>query len=78
MQGWICLDDSSNGTWLVTFPQCGEKDGNAEISIKEEDLKVIPAMNAIENEYIKAQFDEEVSSGKFFDVKGYNLSGYLV
>ena len=25
MQGWICLDDNSNGTWFVNFPQCGEK-----------------------------------------------------
>ena len=24
MQGWICLDDNTNGTWLVNFPQCGE------------------------------------------------------
>ena len=21
MQGWICLEDNSNGTWLVNFPQ---------------------------------------------------------
>ena len=58
MQGWICLEDNSNGTWLVNFPQYGEKDDIAEISVKEEDLKVIPAMNAIINEQIKAQFDK--------------------
>ncbi len=57
MQGWICLDDNSNGTWLVNFPQCGEKDDIAEISIKEEDLIVISAMNAIVNEQIKEQFE---------------------
>lgn len=56
MQGWICLDDNRNGTWLVNFPQCGEKEDIAEISIKE-DLKIIPVMNAIINEQIKAQFD---------------------
>ena len=58
MQGWICLDDNSNGTWLVNFPQCGEKDDIAEISIKEEDLKVIPVMHAIVNEQIKAKFGD--------------------
>lgn len=58
MQGWICLEDNSNGTWLVNFPQYGEKDDIAEISVKEEDLKVIPAMNAIINEQIKGQFDK--------------------
>lgn len=50
MQGWICLDDNSNGTWLINFPQCDEKDDIAEISMKEEDLKVIPVMHAIINE----------------------------
>ena len=55
MQGWICLDDNSNGTWLVNFPQCGEKDDIAEISVEEEDLKVIPVMNAAINEEIKAR-----------------------
>ena len=58
MQGWICLDDNASGTWLVNFPQCGEKEDIAEISIKEEDLKIIPVMNAAINEQIKAQFDE--------------------
>jgi len=57
MQGWICLDDNSSGTWLVNFPQCGEKDDIAEIPVKEEDLKLIPVMYAIVNEQIKAQFD---------------------
>ena len=57
MYGWICLDDHTDGTWLVNFPQCGEKDDIAEISIKEEDLKLIPVMYAIRNEQIKARFD---------------------
>ncbi len=58
MQGWICLENNSNGTWLVNFPQYGEKDDIAEISIKEEDLKLIPKMDARINEEIKAQFDK--------------------
>jgi len=58
MQGWICLEDNSNGTWLVNFPQYGEKDDIAEISVKEEDLKLIPKMDAKVNEQIKAQFDK--------------------
>lgn len=58
MQGWICLDDNSNSTWLVNFPQCGEKDDIAEISILEEDLKIIPVMHAEINERIKAEWGE--------------------
>ena len=77
MQGWICLEDNSNGTWLVNFPQCGEKEDIAQISIKEEDLKVIPVMNAIVNEQIKAQFDAEESSGKSFGMDD-DLSDYLI
>ena len=77
MQGWICLEDNSNGTWLVNFPQCGEKEDIAEISIKEEDLKVIPVMNAIVNEQIKAKYDTEESSGKSVD-KDDDLLGYLI
>ncbi len=57
MYGWICLDDHTDGTWLVNFPQCGEKDDIAEISIKEEDLELVPVMYAIRNEEIKAWFD---------------------
>ena len=57
MQGWICLEDNDNDTWLVNFPQCGEKDDIAEISIKEEDLKKIPVMHAVINEQIKAKFE---------------------
>lgn len=78
MQGWICLEQRTEGYWLVNFPQCGEKEDVAEISIKEEDLKVIPVMNAIVNEQIKAQFDAETSSAKSFDVRGDDLSGYMV
>ena len=58
MQGWICLDDNSNSSWLVNFPQYGEKKDIATISIKEEDLKLIPRMDAKLNEQIKAEFGE--------------------
>lgn len=58
MQGWICLDDCTNGYWLVNFPQCREKDDIAEISINEEDMRVIPSLNATVNEQIKEMFNE--------------------
>ena len=57
MQGWICYDVFCDGTWLVNFPQCGEKDDIATLSVREEDMKIVPVMNAILNEQIKAQFD---------------------
>lgn len=77
MQGWICLDDNSNGYWLVNFPQCGEKDDIAEISIKEEDLKVVPIMNAAINEEIKARFEDSGKTVKSF-AYGDSLSDYMV
>ena len=57
MQGWICYDVFCDGTWLVNFPQCGEKDDIATLSIREEDMKLVPVMNAILNEQIKAKLD---------------------
>ncbi len=59
MQGWICYDVFCDGTWLVNFPQCGEKDDIATLSVREEDMKLVPVMNAILNEQIKAKFDDE-------------------
>lgn len=58
MQGWICLDDCTNGYWLVNFPQCGEKDDIAEININEKDMRIIPSLNATVNEQIKEMFNE--------------------
>ena len=59
MQGWICDPDSSDRTWLVNFPQYGEKDDIAEIPILEEDLMLLPnGMDARVNERIKAQFGD--------------------
>lgn len=73
MQGWICLDDCVNGTWLVNFPQCGEKDDIAEISIEEEDLMQIPVMHADMNEQIRAQFDALEKGKKAEDVSDYMI-----
>ena len=59
MQGWICDPDFINGTWLVNFPQYGEKDDIAEIPILEEDLMLLPnGMDARVNERIKAQYED--------------------
>lgn len=73
MQGWICLDDCVNGTWLVNFHQCGEKDDIAEISIEEEDLMQIPVMHADMNEQIRAQFDALEKGKKAEDVSDYMI-----
>ena len=59
MQGWICDPDFINGTCLVNFPQYGEKDDIAEISVLEEDLVLLPnGMDARVNERIKAQYED--------------------
>ncbi len=59
MQGWICYGDNSYGAWLVCFPQYGEKDNIATISIKEENLILLPnGMDARVNEKIKEQFGD--------------------
>lgn len=58
MQGWICLDDCTDGYWLVNFPQNGEKDDIAEISINEKDMRIIPSLDATVNEQIKGLFDK--------------------
>lgn len=58
MQGWICHDAFVNGTWLVNFPQYGEKADIATISVKETDLKLlIHGMDARINERIRALYD---------------------
>lgn len=58
MQGWICDERKINGTWLINFPQYGEKEDIAEIPIKEEDLIQIPRMSAKTNERIKAEWGD--------------------
>ncbi len=58
MQGWICHPESIDGTWLVNFPQYGEKNDIAEIPVLEKDLMLLPdGMDARVNERIKAEFE---------------------
>lgn len=76
MHGWICDDRYIQGSWLVNFPQCGEKDDIATIGIKEEDLKEVPIMYAKINEEIKEQFDRQEQ--KMASNPGEDHSSYLV
>lgn len=78
MQGWICLEQRTEGYWLVNFPQYGEKDDIAEISIREKDLKLIPIMDPKVNERIKARYEHVESSAKSFDVGFDDLLGYMI
>ena len=56
MQGWICDPNNIDGSWLVNFPQYGEKQDIATIDIEETDLKLVPRMEAKKNERIRALF----------------------
>ncbi len=76
MQGWICFDECSFGYWLVNFPQYGAKKDIATVSIKEEDMKVIPCMDARINEQIKARFDS--LNSKTALISDEDNSSYLV
>ncbi len=67
MQGWICYDRCADGYWLVNLPQYGEKEDIATISIREEDMKVVPTMDARINEQIKAQFEKNEEAGSISD-----------
>ena len=58
MYGWICLDDGSNGYWLVNIPQCGENPDIATLAVHENDMEVVPIMYAAENERIKAEWGD--------------------
>ena len=78
MHGWICDEDNTGGYWLVDFPQCGEKDDIALISVKEEDLKVIPVMYAAVNEEIKARFDEAEKNAKSCPEKPEDMTDYMI
>ena len=59
MQGWICLDDCAWGYWLVNFPQYGEKPDIGTESIHQDDMVVIPSMDARVNERIKAEHEKK-------------------
>ena len=58
MHGWICDDRNIDESWLVNFPQCGEKDDIAEIPVKEEDLRPIEIMYAKVNEEIAERYKQ--------------------
>mgnify|MGYP006977108211 FL=1 len=76
MQGWICDDRCIQNCWLVNFPQCGEKDDIATISVNEEDLMEIPSLLAKVNEEIKEQFD--YLNQKAAPISDEDNSSYLV
>ena len=58
MQGWICDPNNIDGSWLINFPQYGEKQDIATIDIEETDLKLIQSMDARVNESIHTLFSE--------------------
>lgn len=60
MQGWICCDRYVDGYWLVNFPQCYDRSDVAEISIHENDMKLIDGMDAAINERIFAKYGNEM------------------
>ena len=78
MFGWICYPKCVEGYWLVNFPQCGDKDDIAEISIKEEDLRIVEILDAQMNEQIKAKFEKSENSAKMFSDTPDDISGYLI
>ena len=79
MQGWICDPRSIDGTWLVNFPQYGEKDDIATLDIKEEDLRPLPdGMDARINEEIKAQFEASEKAAKSLAGKPDDLSDFMI
>ena len=78
MFGWICYPKCVEGCWLVNFPQCGDKDDIAEISIKEEDLRIVEILDAQMNEQIKAKFEKSENSAKMFSDTPDDISGYLI
>lgn len=78
MQGWICWDECIDTSWLVSFPQYGDKNNIATIGINEEDLRVIPKLDARINEQIKAQHEKSDETVKQFDENPDDLSGYLI
>ena len=55
MQGWICHNECADGYWLVNFPQYGDKPDIATISVHQDDMIVIPKMDAGVNERIKTE-----------------------
>ena len=60
MQGWICYDVFCDGTWLVNFPQYGEKDDIATLSVGKRIWSLIAGRNGCKDKRTdKAKFDDE-------------------
>lgn len=82
MQGWICDPRNIDNSWLVNFPQYGEQDDIATLSIKENDLILLEnGMNARVNEKIKAEHEcaTQNEKGKKSDSNNSgDLSGYMI
>ena len=78
MQGVIWEPECKNGCWVVLFPQYGDKEDIADLYISEDDLKIIPVMDARVNERIKAQHEDSGDSSKSLTDMPDDLSGYLI
>ena len=78
MQGVIWEPECKNGCWVVLFPQYGDKEDIADLYISEDDLKIIPVMDARVNERIKAQHEDSGNSSKSLTDMPDDLSGYLI
>lgn len=57
MQGWICLDVCTDGYWVVNLPQYGAKPDIATLSVHQDDMILIPCMDARTNERIRAEHE---------------------
>lgn len=75
MHGWITEPETIDGTWLVSFPQCYEKDNIATIPVKEVDMMVVRILDARVNEQTKVAHEKAASCAKN-DSNG--LSEYFV
>lgn len=78
MQGVIWEPECKNGCWVVLFPQYGDKEDIADLYISEDDLKIIPVMDARVNERIKAQHEDSGNSSKSLTDMPDDLFGYLI
>ena len=78
MQGVIWEPECKNGCWVVLFPQYGDKEDIADLYISEDDLKIIPVMDARVNEHIKAQHEDSGDSSKSLTDMPDDLSGYFI
>lgn len=78
MQGWICLEETIDGTRLINFPQCFNRPDIDTIPVHESDMKQINGMNASINERIKAEHEGIESAPDIMEIIGFieeNLVG---